>query len=66
MQMEDLILVSVDDHVIEPPDMFDGRLPARYAELAPRVVTDATGDKWVFGEGEVRNAGTQRRGGTPS
>jgi predicted TIM-barrel fold metal-dependent hydrolase len=65
MQMEDLILVSVDDHVIEPPDMFDGRLPARYAELAPRVVTDATGDKWVFGEGEVRNAGLNAVAGRP-
>jgi hypothetical protein len=21
------ILISVDDHVIEPPDMFEGRLP---------------------------------------
>ena len=65
MQMEDLILVSVDDHVIEPPDMFDGRLPARYADQAPRVVTDATGDKWVFGEGEVRNAGLNAVAGRP-
>ncbi|MGO8861128.1 MAG: amidohydrolase family protein [Acidimicrobiales bacterium] len=65
MQMEDLILVSVDDHVIEPPDMFEGRLPARYAGEAPRVVTDATGDKWVFGEGEVRNAGLNAVAGRP-
>jgi len=28
----DLILVSVDDHVIEPPDMFDGFIPAKYAD----------------------------------
>ena len=26
MQLDDLILVSVDDHVVEPPDLFDGRL----------------------------------------
>jgi len=26
MQLEDLILVSVDDHVVEPPDLFEGRL----------------------------------------
>ena len=26
------ILISVDDHVIEPPDMFDGRLPAALAD----------------------------------
>ena len=28
MRTEDLILVSVDDHVIEPRGMFDGLLPA--------------------------------------
>jgi predicted TIM-barrel fold metal-dependent hydrolase len=65
MQMDDLILVSVDDHVIEPPDMFEGRLPARFADQAPRVVTDGTGDKWVFGDGEVRNAGLNAVAGRP-
>ena len=38
MEMDDLILVSVDDHVVEPPNMFEGRLPAKYADQAPRVV----------------------------
>ena len=37
MDVDDLILVSVDDHVVEPPDLFDGRLPAKYADLAPQV-----------------------------
>ena len=36
MNVDDLIMVSVDDHVVEPPDMFDGRLPAKYRDLAPR------------------------------
>ena len=31
-------VVSVDDHVVEPPDMFVGRLPARYAASGPHVV----------------------------
>src|SRR5438067_7141908 len=57
MEMDDLILVSVDDHVVEPPDMFDGLLPSKYADQAPRVVSDDISDKWVFGEGEARNAG---------
>ena len=30
MQMDDLILVSVDDHVVEPRDLFEDRLPAKY------------------------------------
>ena len=27
MHADDLILVSVDDHLVEPPDMFEGRVP---------------------------------------
>jgi len=28
MRADDLILVSVDDHLVEPPTMFEGRLPS--------------------------------------
>ena len=35
MNARDLILVSVDDHLVEPPHLFEGRLPARYAERGP-------------------------------
>ena len=31
-------VISVDDHLVEPPDMFEGRLPAGLQERAPRVV----------------------------
>ena len=34
-------LISVDDHLVEPPNMFTGRVPGRFAELAPRVELDA-------------------------
>ena len=30
MQMDDMILVSVDDHVVEPPDMFKNHLTDEY------------------------------------
>ena len=29
MRVDDMIFISVDDHVVEPPDMFEGRLPAQ-------------------------------------
>ena len=29
MDLNDMVLVSVDDHVVEPPHLFEGRLPAR-------------------------------------
>ncbi len=57
MDMDDLILVSVDDHVIEPPNMFEDFVPAKYRDRAPKLVKDDIGEKWVFGEGEARNVG---------
>jgi hypothetical protein len=42
-------IVSVDDHVTEPPDLFAGRLPAKFTEDAPHVERDEDGhDWWVF------------------
>jgi ApbE superfamily uncharacterized protein (UPF0280 family) len=31
-------IVSVDDHVVEPPDLWTSRLPAKFKDQAPRVV----------------------------
>jgi len=42
MEMNDLILVSVDDHIVEPPDVFEKHLPARWAQRAPRLAYDQT------------------------
>ncbi len=42
-------VISVDDHLVEPPDMFKGRLEAKYQDLAPRVVTTPEGyEVWEF------------------
>ncbi|MFI5045741.1 MAG: amidohydrolase family protein [Acidimicrobiia bacterium] len=49
MRMDDMILVSIDDHSIEPPDMYDRHLPAKYKDQAPKIIRDANGiDQWVF------------------
>ncbi len=49
MQAEDLILVSIDDHVIEPRDMFDRHVPARWKDEAPKSVMGDDGiESWVF------------------
>ena len=43
------ILISVDDHVIEPPDMFDGRLPKALADRAPKIVESDDGTQvWSY------------------
>jgi predicted TIM-barrel fold metal-dependent hydrolase len=41
MRMDDMILISVDDHVIEPPTVFENHMPARWAARAPRMLYDA-------------------------
>jgi predicted TIM-barrel fold metal-dependent hydrolase len=50
MQMDDMILVSIDDHFIEPPDMWKNHVPAKWADQVPKVVHNKeTGvDEWVF------------------
>ena len=49
MRRDDMILVSIDDHVIEPPDMFDNHVPQRWAHQAPKVERSPEGfDRWVF------------------
>jgi len=40
MQMNDMILVSVDDHIIEPPTVFANALPKKWVDRAPRLVYD--------------------------
>lgn len=46
---EDVQIVSVDDHVIEHPNVWQDRLPARYKEAGPRNYKDEDGnDVWEF------------------
>ncbi len=66
MHVDDLILISVDDHLVEPPDLFDKHLPAKYRDRAPRVVhTDAGDDVWVFGDAVIPNVGLNAVAGRP-
>ena len=33
-------IISVDDHVVEPPDLWTSRLPSRFRERGPRLVRE--------------------------
>ena len=58
MNPEDFVLISVDDHICEPADMFDGHVPAKYREVAPRVVDEESGaQQWYYGDIRGRNLG---------
>jgi predicted TIM-barrel fold metal-dependent hydrolase len=63
---DELILISVDDHICEPPDMFARHVPARYSELAPRVVEEANGaQQWWYGDIKGRTVGLNATAGKP-
>ncbi|MCY3634473.1 MAG: amidohydrolase family protein [bacterium] len=66
MNPDDLILISVDDHIAEPADMFEGHVPERYKEHAPKVVTDENGrEQWYYGKLPGRNLGLNAVAGKP-
>ena len=49
---DDMQLISVDDHLIERPEVWSSRLPKRHQENGPRIV-EATGeemDQYGFGQ----------------
>ncbi|EFC83108.1 amidohydrolase family protein [Parafrankia sp. EUN1f] len=66
MRPDDLILVSIDDHIIEPPDMFANHLPERYRADAPRVVSLPDGaDAWKFRDTVIPNVALNAVAGRP-
>jgi predicted TIM-barrel fold metal-dependent hydrolase len=68
MRLEDMILVSVDDHVVEPPDMFEKHLPAKHRgdDAFPHVVRNEAGDDvWVYDGRSFPNIGLNAVVGRP-
>jgi predicted TIM-barrel fold metal-dependent hydrolase len=60
-------IISVDDHVVEPPDAFAGRFPRRFADAAPRVLeTDDGGEAWLWNGEVLPNVGFNAVAGRPS
>ncbi len=66
MSSDELILISVDDHIAEPADMFDGHVPRKYQEFTPRVVDEPDGSQqWYYGDIRGRNLGLNAVAGKP-
>src|SRR5262249_33257037 len=63
---DELILISVDDHIIEPPDLFADHLPAKDLDRAPKLVRNEQGnDVWVFGPVVMETAALNAVAGRP-
>jgi len=66
MKINELVLVSVDDHLVEPPDMFTGRLPKKFEVKAPRIERLPDGsDVWMFNGTIIPNIGLNAVAGRP-
>jgi predicted TIM-barrel fold metal-dependent hydrolase len=59
-------IISVDDHLIEPPDLFIGRLPHALQDEAPHIVEDDDGTQcWIFEGNRYPNVGLNAVVGRP-
>ncbi|MFC3172757.1 amidohydrolase family protein [Novosphingobium bradum] len=65
MKMDDLILVSVDDHFVEPPEMYKNHLSGAMLESAPRFTSTNGVDAWVYGERTLPNIAMNAVAGRP-
>ena len=58
-------MISCDDHVVEPPHTFEGRVPAALADRAPRVVeVDDGREAWLY-DGQLLPERRVQRGRRP-
>ena len=66
MAADDLIMVSVDDHLVDDSNLFEGRLPAKFRDQAPSVKRLPDGsDVWVFNGQTIPNIGLNAVAGRP-
>jgi predicted TIM-barrel fold metal-dependent hydrolase len=66
MKLEDMVMVSVDDHVVEPPHIFEGRVSTKYADRAPTLITRPDGTSaWIYEGAEIANVALNAVAGRP-
>ena len=56
MKMDDMVMVSVDDHISEPPDMFQKHLKGDDLATAPTFKTTATGTNYWEYNGQKKSS----------
>ena len=66
MTKDDMILISLDDHIVEPPTMYDQHLTPEQKQFAPKFLTDEKGnDVWEFDGQRFGNIGLNAVVGRP-
>jgi predicted TIM-barrel fold metal-dependent hydrolase len=60
------MIISVDDHLIEPPDLFEGRMPSHLVDRAPRIIEFEDGRQaWDYEGNLYANVGLNAVVGRP-
>src|SRR3982751_2436614 len=65
MKMEDMVIVSVDDHAVEPPEAFIRHYPADKKDHAPKIIDKAGKDVWAWNGGFYPTIGLNAVVGRP-
>src|SRR5215471_15712379 len=56
-------IISVDDHVIEPPNVWQDRVPSKYKDAAPRLVREDDQEFWLYEDTRVPTGGLSAAAG---
>ncbi|MET0369825.1 MAG: amidohydrolase family protein [Sphingobium sp.] len=68
LSMEEMVICSVDDHLVEPPTMFDQHVPKELRAITPEYVTDEEGHaywNWAYEDKRTYNIGVNAVVGRP-
>ena len=58
-------IFSVDDHIIEPADVWSSRVPARFKDTAPHVIEEGGREFWVYEDQRAATMGLNAVAGKP-
>lgn len=58
-------MISIDDHLIEPPNLWQSRLPRKYRDIGPRVERVDGLDNWVYEDKSMAMSGITAVVGKP-
>ncbi|WP_051683602.1 amidohydrolase family protein [Blastococcus sp. URHD0036] len=61
----EFLVISTDDHLVEPPTMFDGRIPAKFGDRGPRIIEMNGIQSWQIEDLVLHNMGLNAVAGRP-
>jgi len=61
--MSEYKIISADDHIVEPPDTWQARVPAKLRERAPKIIHTDDGDAWQIDGVRFRPLGVDSQAG---